>query len=109
MVEASILEILQNSMHMKLPSDWNELKALLKNTQKNYKHGGHSMSSPDEFYRLDKYADEEEFHIPAGYRVWCHKCGRPPYNIVTDGIPGKGFHSIEESQQHEKEVHSRER
>lgn len=52
---------------------------------------------------------KEEFKIPEGYSVWCHKCGRPPYNIVTNGIPGVGFKSIAENQKHEKEFHGRER
>ena len=48
---------------------------------------------------------ETAFKLPEGYRVWCHKCGRPPYNIVTNGLPGVGFRTLEESQKHDKEVH----
>lgn len=33
---------------------------------------------------------QEQFVIPAPYRVWCHRCE-------------KGFMSIEEAQQHERE------
>jgi hypothetical protein len=70
--------------------------------------------------------NETQFKIPAGYKCWCHLCGEPPFNKVTevrveDGpvsmqdsqllsgkiikIPGLGFHSIDELTKHTKDVH----
>lgn len=52
---------------------------------------------------------ENEFRLPLGYRVWCHICGKAPFNKVShvDGkdIPGVGFKTMQEASEHEKILH----
>ena len=75
-----------------------------------------------------KLNNEEQFKLPIGYMVWCHECGRPPFNKTTeveytldepismessqlpiktkkDIIPGIGFKSLKESVDHTRDVH----
>jgi hypothetical protein len=69
----------------------------------------------------------EQFKLPIGYVVWCHECGRPPINKVTEveypnndpvsledtnlpktkkiTIPGVGFKSLNESVTHTRDIH----
>lgn len=50
-----------------------------------------------------------EFQLPKGYRAWCHICADPPFNKKTNvegqDIPGVGFPTMEELNQHTKELH----
>lgn len=50
-----------------------------------------------------------QFSLPVGYVCWCHICANEPFNktTVVDGvsIPGVGFKTLEEAQQHAKDLH----
>ena len=59
-----------------------------------------------------------EFKLPPGYRAWCHVCADPPYNKKTKiknneqielfvdlQIPGLGFKTLEELQEHRNKIH----
>ncbi len=60
--------------------------------------------------------NEPQFKLPKGYAVWCHICGKEPFNKMMavevedhpgrfTTIPGLGFKTMEEAQQHEVEIH----
>jgi hypothetical protein len=44
-----------------------------------------------------------QFTLPKGYVEWCHICGHPPANKVTEGIPGVGFKTYDEARKHDKD------
>ena len=57
-----------------------------------------------------------QFELPKGYVVWCHICGKAPFDKMTaveiEGQPGKyttiaglGFKTLLEAHDHEVKVH----